>query len=764
MPHLTIGGRFSGKTDQSDTENPTGKSKEESLMSLRINHNIAAFDAHRNLTLTTSSLSASMEKLSSGFRINRASDDPAGLVISEQFRAQIAGLNRAIENSEGSMNMIQTAEGALTEINNLLVKMRELAIHAANEGFNDTEQLAADQSEIDNAIATIDRIAANTQFGTKSLLDGTRNNNATITSANQSSLTIKESGLTTGTHSVVATKTADASATLNSTSLGISLQTGGTVYNLADGLHDIDVLQASAGATRTDTTVYFQDAFNNNLTLADAATYATIGTAALVGTATVGNAGDYTVVVNYAETGSNPTGQQTLTITVENGDTIQDVADKWNTQIANNASLNGKIEAVSIGVGEASGTLYFRPVNSGAKYSLQFVSETDTAAINTQFSFGTARSTRGASKDVVNMTITTANLSGSTASLNIVSATATKTFASMTDLVADINTALENAFGLVAVGSVTNVVASVESTNKIMLVTSDEGGDYNMAVNSNGTGSEEAEEILGFTAADTVARAGTNALVAFDGYTNEITSVKYNATANLTLANKAGDLTTVGRGTIDITVNTAANGINVGDLLLDIDAAKFSVRLDGGPATEVTAGADSLIWNSGRSEYMKVNYALTSDGGSEQISNTDSSLVFQIGANVGQTARVSISDMTSTELGKNIAGNMYISLSQINVETVAGAQDAQSVIDAAIAEVSSVRGKLGSFQKNTLESNLSNLRIAAQNLTASESAIRDTDMAKEMSSFVRYQILLQAGTSMLAQANQVPQVVLSLFR
>ena len=169
-------------------------------MSLRINNNIAAIDAHRNLTLTTRALSSSMEKLSSGYRINRASDNPAGLVISEQFRAQIAGLNRAIENSEGSINMIQTAEGALNEINNLLVSMRELAIHASNEGFNDADQLAADQAEITNAIKTIDRVAANTQFGTKKLLDGSKDNIASITSSNASGATILNSELTTGTH------------------------------------------------------------------------------------------------------------------------------------------------------------------------------------------------------------------------------------------------------------------------------------------------------------------------------------------------------------------------------------------------------------------------------------------------------------------------------------------------------------------------------------------------------------------------------------
>ncbi|UCD18213.1 MAG: flagellin, partial [Candidatus Zixiibacteriota bacterium] len=139
------------------------------------------------------------------------------------------------------------------------------------------------------------------------------------------------------------------------------------------------------------------------------------------------------------------------------------------------------------------------------------------------------------------------------------------------------------------------------------------------------------------------------------------------------------------------------------------------------------------------------------------------SLVFQIGANVGQTAKIGLPNMAASSLGKNLPGNMYRSLSQIDVTTVQGAQDSQSVIDEAIDEVSTVRGTLGSFQKNTLESNLRNLRIASQNLQSSESSIRDTDMAKEMSNFVKNQILLQAGTAMLAQANQVPQVVLSLF-
>lgn len=142
-------------------------------MSLRINHNIAAVNGHRNMVRNDTAISKSLEKLSSGLKINKAADDAAGLVISEQMRAQIAGLNQAIDNSETAIAMVQTAEGALDEMNTLLSKARELALHAANEGVNDSNQLEADQAELDNIVDTITRIANNTQFGTKKLLDGT---------------------------------------------------------------------------------------------------------------------------------------------------------------------------------------------------------------------------------------------------------------------------------------------------------------------------------------------------------------------------------------------------------------------------------------------------------------------------------------------------------------------------------------------------------------------------------------------------------------
>jgi flagellin len=333
----------------------------------------------------------------------------------------------------------------------------------------------------------------------------------------------------------------------------------------------------------------------------------------------------------------------------------------------------------------------------------------------------------------------------------------------MSTLVSALNTALATAFGTVALAApaVNNVYATVEGSNRIRFYTSDEGSSYSLRLNSTGTGSEEANLSMGL-AVDTIAQTGADALVSFDGYTNTINDVRYAATTSATLYNAASG--SASRGSIDFTVATAANGINLGNLLLNVTAARFAVRLDAGPATDVTAGKETLIFNADRTESVKVNYALDSVGGSETVNVIDQSLVFQIGPNVGQFTKIGVQSMYSTDLGRNIAGNMYANLSKIDVTTVQGAQDAQSVIDRAIDEVTVIRGTLGSFQKNTLESNLSNLRIAAQNLTASEASIRDADVAKEMSDFVSSQILLQTGTAMLAQANQVPQVVLSLFQ
>ena len=139
---------------------------------LVINHNTQAINTHRNLLVADRQLKTSLEHLSSGLKIVRAADGPATLMISEQMRAQVASVVQAIRNSETSVSMVQTTEAALDEMNKLLVDMRQLSIHAANEGANDKTMLEADQFEIRNALESIDRISQFAQFGTKKILDG----------------------------------------------------------------------------------------------------------------------------------------------------------------------------------------------------------------------------------------------------------------------------------------------------------------------------------------------------------------------------------------------------------------------------------------------------------------------------------------------------------------------------------------------------------------------------------------------------------------
>ena len=150
-------------------------------MSLRINTNTAAMTALRNLTNVTEEFARSIERLSSGLRINRGADDPAGLIISENLRAQLVGLAQATNNAQDAANLVKTAEGALDEIQNLLRTMRQLAVHAANTGVNDITAVMADQTQIRSALESINRIAEQTQFATKRLLDGSAGMSAQIT-------------------------------------------------------------------------------------------------------------------------------------------------------------------------------------------------------------------------------------------------------------------------------------------------------------------------------------------------------------------------------------------------------------------------------------------------------------------------------------------------------------------------------------------------------------------------------------------------------
>ncbi|MCC6174440.1 MAG: flagellin, partial [Chloroflexi bacterium] len=138
---------------------------------MRINTNIPAVNTQRNLSATGTALARSVERLSSGLRINRAADDAAGLTISEKLRGQVRGLNQAVRNAQDGISMIQTAEGGLNEAHSILQRMRELSIQASNDTLTDSDR-AAISAELTSLNTEIDRIANTTEFNTQKLLNG----------------------------------------------------------------------------------------------------------------------------------------------------------------------------------------------------------------------------------------------------------------------------------------------------------------------------------------------------------------------------------------------------------------------------------------------------------------------------------------------------------------------------------------------------------------------------------------------------------------
>lgn len=209
---------------------------------MRINHNIAALNTQRQLSIGNTFASKSMEKLSSGLRINRAGDDAAGLAISEKMRGQIRGLNQASRNSQDGISLIQTAEGALNETHSILQRMRELAVQASTD-TNTAEDRTNIQDEIDQLTEELTRIAETTEFNTMKLLDGSKG--AAVATAQSNKLTNSSLGSITNSAAVTLTSlTDDAGA-----SLGIEVDDVITISYVMNGNTSTTVITVTAATS-----------------------------------------------------------------------------------------------------------------------------------------------------------------------------------------------------------------------------------------------------------------------------------------------------------------------------------------------------------------------------------------------------------------------------------------------------------------------------------------------------------------------------------
>jgi flagellin len=210
---------------------------------MRINHNIAALNTHRQLGSANNAQMKSMEKLSSGLRINRAGDDAAGLAISEKMRGQVRGLDQASRNSQDAISLIQTAEGALNESHSILQRMRELTVQGGNGGTLQAEDLAAINAEISQLNSELDGISTRTEFNGKKLLDGTLAANMQIGANDGQQLTL-----------TVATA-------MSSTGLAVD----GVAADGTSATFDIDIAAIDAAINTVSTTRSYLGANQNRL-------------------------------------------------------------------------------------------------------------------------------------------------------------------------------------------------------------------------------------------------------------------------------------------------------------------------------------------------------------------------------------------------------------------------------------------------------------------------------------------------------------------
>ncbi|MCL2541326.1 MAG: flagellin [Nocardioidaceae bacterium] len=227
-------------------------------MSLRINTNIDALTAYRNLTTTQTSMSQSVERLSSGLRINKAADDAAGLAISQGLTAQINGIGQAVRNSQDGINVVQTADGALTEVQSILQRVRTLTVQGANDS-NDANARGDITTEITALGSELDRIKSTTSFNGTNLLDGTANLSFQVGSASGSSNQISVDLTSGGTNKVDLS-----SGTLLSGAAALSSASTASAFNAALGdldtsIQNVSTLRANLGAIQNR----FQHTINN---------------------------------------------------------------------------------------------------------------------------------------------------------------------------------------------------------------------------------------------------------------------------------------------------------------------------------------------------------------------------------------------------------------------------------------------------------------------------------------------------------------------
>ncbi|QAR34224.1 flagellin [Geovibrio thiophilus] len=793
-------------------------------MAMYINTNVPSLTAQRYLGQTNNDISKSLERLSSGLRINSASDDASGLAISEKLRGQISGLKRASLNAQDGISLLQTAEGGLQNIQDMLQRMRELAVQAGN-GTYTTNDRAEIQKEVDQLKEEINRISSSTEFNTKKLLNG--DSTALWSSDNSSLDAIIKSAVAEGNYNLNVTVDPGKNyvyksdvMTLNEGAIGAEIVTaGGDVNETNVGFVTDPNTLASTGTSYYTVTVgagadtdsalvtlsAYRQAGSNFSTATTWTTGGTIGDSGYIlleaqedFAVSAGTTANYTFKATFINA---KTGVET-SVEIEGGDDgagnlVFDLAD------ITGAGISGE---VSFAIGTDAN------VQSGDKILLSATEAVDTSTTSgggtIQLSGGVSGTT-GPTLSYGNNELTKVDNGDTTIDYNSV----TVYHAVLNDETGNLdignltfnfreNTGTDTAYGSTDAGTFDlqilgggEAAASTTKLKDIARFTTDDG------VNIFAAGPQELT-IYGNGKSATIYIEGDDTISDFETKLSEamVSGLGMGATSNT-----SDEATTVNNNLVNY-VSTGDDTDNTNEALAGtfvIQSARLGeesrlsfigdqnfinalslATIQEGENSEMTIkvtdahsgkfiGSDKVNDGTLRGVIQGVDVKIDSDVGVD-ISWDSSTKELNFTAN-GESEDIKlhlVDNAMKMQIGANEGQTILANIPQINTTSLGIddilmvdqdlAQSSITKLDKALETVSGVRATIGA-QINRLEYTMTGLDTTRENLTAAESRIRDLDIADEMAKFTKNQILAQSNIAMLSQANALPQMALSLI-
>jgi flagellin len=654
-----------------------------------INTNVGALRAQNGSRSASMELSTAMERLSTGKRINSAKDDAAGLAIASRMNAEVRGMNVAIRNANDGISLAQTAEGALGEVSNMLQRMRELAVQAAN-GTNSSTDRAALQAELAQLVAEVDGVSKSTTFNGVQLLDGSS----------------KNVSLQIGTRAT------------DNLSFGISAADAKSL-----GLQGFAVDgQLTTGRVGTVSGLAVDDVLINGK--AAFASVATADTATALATA---------INTNTAQTNVKATAYNTLSSGQPNATTFAAGA-----ITINGASVGaaGSVEELVANINRDAAGVVATLNDSG---TITLSNDTGTNIVIA----GSAPSAAGFTAGTYTGFVAINSVDGS--DIHVQAKNDANGYVGGAGTLADVKAfgLNESADGKMFAGSAVDTTSALLSTddikiNGVLVGKSSDGSAIAKAAAINAVSAQTGVQATAKTVAKvTVDLAGT-APAATDTVIN---GVVVNLSAATTLSGVVTAINAAGVGGV------VASSDEQGNLILTSDTGtNITVRDIGGnlftAATTLEGEVGTGTIAAGRVLGGRVTLS-SSTGADVRVEGSSASI-----AKAGLALQGGSSDL--------LGGAMSIT-------TVAGARGALEQIDKALDKVSAQRGSLGAVQ-NRLETRVNVLTSSSTNITEAQSRIEDADFSVETTKLAKAQILSQAATAMLAQANQSQQGVLSLLR